>query len=210
MWVRGFCIFKIYFLFCIVLLLILWPGTWSWDDLWMLDTVSKYTSWNPWQNVLTGIYFDLLLQVLPFPGGIILIQNLMISICVAFCITRLESTSLVGKLNNTSLDIILKILPFILPPIIMYQFSGYRCGMSMYLELMMVVELLARFNADTAWDVKHMILFCLLVSVVARWRSESFIYIPCIIVLLLVMPTEIIKKHNKILSIVIIITLFVF
>lgn len=68
-WKRGFFVFKVYFSVMMLLLLVLWPGTWAWDDLGTLSAISYYEGWNAWQHVLTGVYQDVLLQILPFPGG---------------------------------------------------------------------------------------------------------------------------------------------
>lgn len=125
MYLRGGQFFLVYFSCTMLLLIILWPGTWAWDDLVTLRNIQHYNSFNPWQHILTGLYQDIMLQILPFPGGIILLQNVWISLIVAFSITKIESAFHIRRLKNWILDILLKLIPFFLPPILMYQFSGY-------------------------------------------------------------------------------------
>lgn len=39
---RGLSIFRVYLLISAVFLIILWPGTWAWDDIWTLLSERKY------------------------------------------------------------------------------------------------------------------------------------------------------------------------
>lgn len=182
---RGLEIFSVYFLIMIVFLLILWPGTWSWDDLLLLNAIQTYKDFRPWQHVITGIYQDVLLQVLPFPGGIVFLQNVIVSLCVAFSVVKLESTYNLKKLNNACLDIFIKIIPFLLPPILVYQFSGYRMGLYVYLELVTLLISICAITNEEKWTWRYIFLFCFLVVVVATWRTESFLYAPTFCILLL-------------------------
>ena len=90
LWKRGLFIFLVYFFIVMCFLVILWPGTWSWDDLYTLSVIMGYKQWHAWQHTLTGAYQDVLLQILPFPGGLIFLQNVIISLCVSFSVVRLE------------------------------------------------------------------------------------------------------------------------
>lgn len=182
---RAFFIFKVYLGLLMILLLLLWPGTWSWDDLGTLIAISAYDSWQPWQHTITGIYQDVLLQILPFPGGMILLQNVIISVCVAFSVTKLETILGLGQWKNRFADALLKVLPFLLPPVLMYQFSGYRMGLYVYLELVMLIIMMGMKKEAQEWKLTYLVLFCILCSIVAVWRTESFFYIvpACMIVL---------------------------
>lgn len=206
---RAVQIFCVYFTLMMVLLLIVWPGTWSWDDLGTLSDIQWYNSFQPWQHIITGIYQDVMLQIFPFPGGIILLQNVIISICVAFSVTKLEQEYAIGMLKNTFLDILLKLIPFLLPPVLMYQFSGYRMGMYVYLELVMLVILLCSHRERGAWGWKHIILFCFLTMIVSTWRTESMVYIPCICILLCFFDKKVLPVSKKITSIVLVLLFFI-
>lgn len=206
---RGFKVFITYFIVMMVLLLLLWPGTWAWDDLWTLNAISSYGGWNPWQNIITGAYQDVLLQVLPFPGGIILLQNIIIALCVAFSVTKLESIFEIKRLKHNGLDVFVRILPFLLPPVLMYQFSGYRMGLYVYLELVMLVMLISAGKDKKEWDWKWMLLFSFLCVIVSSWRTESFFYIPAVCILIAFNKRNVISRKKKIACIVILITGFV-
>ncbi len=179
-YIRGVHIFIIYFSFILCFLFLIYPGTWAWDDLGTLNIISTYKSFHPWQHILTGIYQDALLQILPFPGGIIILQNFIISICVAFSVVRLEVCFNLKKLKSPIMDMIVKLIPFLLPPVIMYQMSGYRNGLYVYLEVVMIVELLSLIinKENISWG--KLVGLAFIIVIVSTWRTESFIYIPFI------------------------------
>ena len=205
LWVRGKKLFLGYLLVAMLLLLVLWPGTWSWDDLRILNAVSTYGGWFAWQHVLTGIYYDVLLQIVPFPGGIILLQNIIIALCVAFIITKLENVFNIKKFYTTGIDLAVKFFPFLLPPILMYSFSGYRMGIYVYIELVMLIMLISAHRENKEWGFKYTILFSVLCVITATWRTESFLYIPSISLLILFVRGTIISNSKKTLCIVIIV-----
>lgn len=62
----------------LVVLLIVWPGCWGCDDLGILQ-MARTLQASPWQHFLTSGAFILSLMFLPLPGGLVLIQNLLIS-----------------------------------------------------------------------------------------------------------------------------------
>lgn len=194
---RAFYIFKVYLTIILILLLILWPGIWSWDDLWTLDSIAGYESWHPWQHVFTGIYQNVLLQILPFPGGIILLQNVIIGLCVAFSVTKLEKAYNLKHLKYKIIDTTVKLLPFLLPPVLSYQFSGYRIGLYVYLELVMLVILITAIKDRKEWSISYLLLFCSLCIVVASWRTESFFYGPCACLLILAVNKKTIPYIKK-------------
>ncbi len=202
---RGLEIFTVYLILMMILLLILWPGTWSWDDLWVLNGISSYNSWYPWQNIITGAYLDVLLQILPFPGGIVLLQNVIISLCVAFGVTRLEMIFKIKRLKYKFADIFIKIFPFLLSPVLLYQFSGYRMGLYVYLEFTVLVILIGAFKDKTEWSGSYLCLFCFLCIIVSVWRTESFLYMPVACLAILFVKKNIIPKKRKILCIILLI-----
>ena len=200
---RGWSVFCVYFLLMMFILLILWPGTWAWDDLWTINGIKNYDSFHAWQHFFTGLYQDVLLQVFPFPGGIILLQNVIVSVCVSFVVTKLEATYNIVRLRNIFLDTILKVIPFLLPPVLMYQFSGYRIGLHIYLELVLLVILICGNREKDEWCWPYTILLGLLSSIVATWRTEAFIYIPCVCVLSWLIKEEVLPKKKKYICIII-------
>ncbi len=193
---RGIRVFLVYFIFSMTALLVLWPGTWAWDDIGMIQETLVYYQWDPWQHILTSIFQMVFLQILPFPGGIVLIQNALIAVCVAFCVVKLENSFHIGLLKYTWLDFLIKLMPFFLPPVLMYQFSGYRIGLYVYLELTMLCMLVSAFKEKKEWKIPDICIFCFLGAVTANWRTESFMYIPVLCMLIFQLKDVMTKKKR--------------
>lgn len=168
-----------------------------------------YDTFFPWQHILTGIYQDVLLQFLPFPGGLILLQNGIIALCVAYCVTKLEVAFSLKHLSNPLLDILLKLLPFLLPPVLMYQFSGYRMGLYVYLDLTMLVMLLCAGKNDSPWSWGKVLLFSFLSVIVTVWRTEALVYIPGLVLLLALIRRDTLTWAKKGLCVLLILCGFV-
>ena len=209
LWQRGLQVFAVYFPITLVFLLLLWPGTWSWDDIFTLERISTYESWDPWQHILTGAYDTVLLNVLPFPGGLIFLQNILVSVCVAFVVPKLESTFHLRRIPFWPADTLVKVLPFLLPPVLTYQFSGYRLGMYIYVELVALVMLLCAWKDKKEWSWKYTFLFTLLAVDTCLWRTESLVYVPFILLLLLCTRKDVLPKAKKVVSMALVVVCFV-
>lgn len=207
-YVRGGFVFGVYFFLIAILMLFLWPGTWSWDDLHMLYDIRTYTSLRPWQHILSGYFLDILFQIFPFEGGVILLQNIMISVCVAYAITKLEVIFNIRRLESKYLDIGIKLIPFLAPPVLMYQFSGYRMGPYIYLELVMIVMLLGLLKENKVWGKTYLAFFCFLAVIVSSWRTESFLYIPCICVCVVWTKKCVLTSRKKIVCVLLLLVGF--
>lgn len=183
---RGVFIFSMYFTILAILLLVLWPGTWYWDDIIVLFSIQQYHTL-PWQHVLTSVYQMVLLQILPFPGGLILLQNLLIAVIVAYSIVQLEQHVLYGCIfSNKYIDTLVKIVPFLLPPVLMFQFSGFRIGIYVYLEFLMLVILITTYKERIRWSYKKALFVCVLSALVCTWRSEALLYLPALFIAFLI------------------------
>ena len=60
-----------------LLLILTWPGTWSWDDVFIVQKASQYDT-SAWQHFFSGIFHILCLQTIPFVSGVIIMQILII------------------------------------------------------------------------------------------------------------------------------------
>lgn len=176
---RWFRFFGIYFEIQMLLMLILWPGTWAWDDIMTLEFSVRCYGIFAWQHVFTSIFQMVALHIFPFPAGIIIIQQLLIAVCVATSLFWMEQSLGLKRLKNGALDIAIKLFPFLMPPVLMYQFSGYRNGPLVYLELLLVVLLLKEIKErkQRCISIWYYVFLVSLLAVVAEWRSENIIYI---------------------------------
>ncbi len=182
---RGVHLFAGYFGLMMILMLILWPGTWLWDDIVTLTHDFQY-HYQPWQHILTSIEHLLFLQILPFPAGIIIIQNLCVSALAAFIIVKLETSY---NLYKELLDLFLKFAPFLLIPQLRYQFSGYRLGISTYFEIAALVMLLCAIQCKEKWDNIYFLFFTVISAMAINWRSENIFYLPIFLVLIIILKS---------------------
>ncbi len=174
---RGLQIFVFYFALMIILWIMLYPGTWSLDDIYVADNLQNYRA-NGWHHIITEYYQMTLLQFLPFLGGMILLQNALIAGIVAYVITRVETLFLGNvRLKWTCLDLLVKCLPFLMPPVLLYQFSGYRMGIYVYVELLLLVMLLCFLKEDGQVSMTSLFALAILTAIVACWRSEAIFYV---------------------------------
>lgn len=67
-----------YLILTLIVLVIVWPGCWGNDDLDVLR-LARTLEPNSWQHFLTSAVFILCLMFIPLPGGIVLIQTLLIA-----------------------------------------------------------------------------------------------------------------------------------
>ena len=206
--VRGWQIFKVYFSILLFILLLVWPGTWQWDDLWILLAIDYYNNFQPWQHIFSGYFHDIFLQILPFPAGIILIRNFINAICVAFFIVKAEKLFGIGKTKNNILDYIIKLIPFLLPPVLMYQLSGYRIGQYVYLELVLLIMLIAAIKEYKKLSIPYLSLLVLLCVICSCWRTESFVYILLTCISFFFISRNVISNKRKIISSVVLIVGF--
>jgi len=216
-YVREIQIFGVYFSVMFAILLIVWPGTWSWDDLIILNDVRYYSSFDDWQHIISGIYYDVLLQIFPFPGGIIFIQTVIISVCVAYSVTKLESHFMIRKsmiekhviknIKWSPIDVLIKVIPFLMPPVLMYQFSGYRMGIYIYIELVLLIILICDGKELSKWNWKKLITVCVLTVIVATWRTEAVLYVP-VVVLIIWFADKSSAVYKKIVGTAIVVLLF--
>lgn len=79
----------------------------------------------------------------------------------------------------------------------MYQFSGYRMGLYMYLDLTVVVMLLCANRDRLCWSWGKVLLFSFLSVIVTVWRTEALIYIPGLALLLAILPKDVLSWSKK-------------
>lgn len=194
---RAFKIFCVYYSICLILMVLIWPGTWFWDDICTLENIKNYRSLFAWQHILTGLYLDILLNIIPTPGGAIVLQLGIISIIVSYVITKLEFSFNLPKFTHSYLDIIVKCIPFMLPPIILFQYSGYRIGIYMFLELCSIVMLVCSKRENTDWSKTKFYTFVALCILVSTWRSEAALYLPLICILIFFVNKKVLSKVRK-------------
>lgn len=171
----------------LVVLLIVWPGIWGNDDLAVLS-LARTLQPNSWQHFLTSGAFILSLMFVPMPGGVVLVQNLLISAivgCFAAAAQDLTEKRLGHAVKPAWFAIVY--LPFLLPPVVMHTQQPFRTTWSGWTELFLVFMLVAMYLRGTKLNKKELCAIVVLGTLAASWRSECVYYLAAIPVLLLVM-----------------------
>lgn len=197
----------IYFTILIGLLLLVWPGTWSWDDIEILKNAS-FLDLTPWQHFFSGLFQILCLQTIPIPSGVIIMQIVIASLIVGYCISNISTLYGKNKKQVIILQIILGLIT-LLPPLVMYILSGFRMGMYSYLELLLITEMIILYKHKKQVTVNEILKISLLTIIIACWRTEAMYYPLFILVLYLILGNKVISKKVAIIaSLIVIITTF--
>lgn len=191
-----------YFIFTFILFLFVWPGTWSWDDIFILINCSVYNL-SSWQHFMSGLYMGACLQLLPFAAGFIIIQILFASFIVGYSINGIvNSLNIKNKKYRIVLAIIL-FLPTIFPPVLSYLYSGFRMGIYTYIDMLLISKLLMNYFNKRKIDDIETFYITILTIIVASWRTEAIYYIITVAIVLLLYGRKMISG-NKIFFIIII------
>lgn len=168
----------------LVILLIVWPGIWGNDDLAVLY-LARTLQPNSWQHFLTSGAFILSLMFVPMPGGVVLVQNLLISGivgCFAATAQDLAEKRLTRPVRPAWFALVY--LPFLLPPVLMHTQQPFRTTWSTWTELFLVFMLVAMYLRGTKLNKKELAAIVMLGTLAASWRSKCVYYLAAIPVLL--------------------------
>lgn len=181
-------IFGIYFGLMLILLVIIWPGVWVWDEFGIYEYAISLNHYY-WQHYFSSAYFILALMIFPFAGGIVLFQIILISLITTYILYDL---SLKYKRYNYLYFILL------LPPILLYNFDPIRVTMYSYILLFVLYYLYFKLYKATTLTFRSILPVILLAPFVVVWRSEGVLFLPFIIVLLFLVSRNKIKTSKLI------------
>lgn len=173
-----------YLVLTLVVLVIVWPSCWGSDDLDVLH-LARTLEPSSWQHFLTSAAFILCLMFIPIPGGVVLIQTLLIAGIVGGFLAAAETLARerMPKPPARGWFAILYI-PFLLPPVLLHDMQPFRSTWSTWTELFTVFLLVWWYLRGQAITKKQLAVFTLLGVLTAAWRSESIYYLAALPVLL--------------------------
>ncbi len=196
----GLVYFFGYLFIALILLLLIWPGAWSWDDINVLLRANFYMG-TAWQHIFTPILYVLFLQTVPIASGILIMQILIAGAIIGYCVSKVSSI-LSNSIKTQKIISIILFIPMILPPILLHILSGFRMGLYSYFELLLITEMFVIYKEKKELNLFRIILLSLLVIFVASWRTEA-IYYPIIFSLFLLLNRSAVPKRKTILLILI-------
>lgn len=164
--------FRFFFVYALLLLFILslvWPGVWRADEFWVL-LEAKDCHLQFWQGFLTSIYYILSMQLIPVPGGIVLVQVFLIAF-----LSAAAAADVYRRLQDGRWAWLL-LAPLLFPSILDYNLYPMRNILYAYLELTFLrrVADCCMDGRTTKTDVLH---FAVSVGILAAWRSEGVYYL---------------------------------
>lgn len=173
-----------YLVLTLVVLVIVWPGCWGGDDLDVLY-LARTLEPSSWQHFLTSAAFILCLMFIPVPGGVVLIQTLLIAGIVGCFLAAAETLARERMPKPPARGwFAILYLPFLLPPVILHDMQPFRSTWSTWTELFTVFLLVWWYLRGQAITKKQLAVFTLLGVLTAGWRSESIYYLAALPVLL--------------------------
>lgn len=181
--------FWIYLLFNSILLILIWPGAWKWDDIGVLHVVSDGMM-RYWQHYFTYSYYTVALLIIPFPVGVIILQIMTISALFQICLARLKNI-----IGTKRYGTVLLWLPFLLPPVLLTNLWPMRMSIYTYIEIFLIIELIYYKLQAIEWTYKMCAEIIILCAILSNWRSEGIYYIMAVPILCLTSMGGGIKKY---------------
>ena len=165
-----------------LLLLLVWPGIWRMDEFGILFE-ARNTFPVFWQHYLTSIFYVLSLMLIPVPAGVILVQNVCISLIVGWLLFRIKT---VFFKNRQSKMIYVMYVPFLLLPVLDSNLYPMRMSLYAYLELLVLAEFVFS-SIEKQISHKKIIALAILTAIVINWRTEAIYYLIALPVCFLVL-----------------------
>lgn len=171
----------IYLAIMTVVLILIYPGHWVWDEFHILQAVKSYIPY-AWQNYFTNVLYTYSLFILPSAISIVLIQITIISLIVGYASTVIKYIS-----KKTWTTFVIFIL-FLLPPIIINNFYPLRLTLYSYVEILLISYVLHIFylrRKKLSLSVAGFAFISFLIGLLSFWRSEGIYYlvaVPLVIV----------------------------
>lgn len=176
-----------------VFLLLLWPGTWSWDDIHVLNGTQTYT-FLPWQHFLSSVAIIFSAYLIPSVGGVVTVQVILIAFISGYVLSLFDTLFLDSDKRFYRLSLVIADLCFFLPPVLIYNCSKYRNTLCAYLEIFLFAFVVRLVKFPHLRHPKNYLFVFVLVIITASWRSENIYYAPiCFFIYLLLVG----KKHWK-------------
>lgn len=185
----------IYFLVLMILLILVWPGAWAWDDLGVIYGAQFY-NFTPWQHFLSGLFQVLSLQTLPFASGVIIMQIFLASIMVGYIVSFLGHAVAKGYKKNPRWARIIIFVPFFFLPVLFYVLTGYRMAIYQYLEILVFVMIMAKWLVKEKITYQWLILLGCLTVLVGAWRTEGLLIVVFVPIMLICLKNSFFTKKR--------------
>lgn len=180
-----------YFIFSMVLLLLIWPGNWLSDDLYVLEDTKNFLL-RSWQHYLTGTFYYIAVFLFPACVSIIIFQLLCISLIVGYFINAIYT------FTNHSKLALLAYIPFFFPTVLTENYYPLRAVLFSYLILFFITSLLINNKKE---KISNAVLISLsfITAIICNLRGEGATFLliaPTLVFLLLKRQTNLKQKFG--------------
>lgn len=158
-----------YFIFSMVVLLLIWPGNWVWDDLFVLKD-TKYLSIFGWQHALTGIFYFIAIFIYPSPVSVVILQLFIISLIVGFFVY------VVSLLCKKSKFCLIAYIPFIFPTVLIHNFRPLRAALFAFLILYFITKIFQIYTQKKQLSFTLTLFISLIAALITTLRGEGFYF----------------------------------
>lgn len=158
-----------YFIFSMVVLLLIWPGNWLFDDLNILSD-SKNFIVSGWLHILSGYFYFIALFIAPTPVSIVILQIAIISLIVGYLI------NCIGLITKSKLCYI-AFIPFFFPPVLVMNFYPLRPTLFGYLILFFTTKILFIYLNKKSITASSAFFISIVVAIIATLRGEGIVYV---------------------------------
>lgn len=163
---------SLYFLIQLPLFILIYPGYWVWDELYVLRNAQVYST-EAWQNIFTNLYHTFCLYIIPTGVGIVVLQMVGASIVVGYLLSKLRET-----LHRPWLALIAGI-PFLFIPILLNNLYPLRLTAYSYVEILILFQLLLLFLHKL--HIRRPFLYFFWTStfivLLSFWRTEGIFFL---------------------------------
>lgn len=173
----------------LLILLLIWPGAWGNDDLYVLD-MARSLQLTPWYHYLSSVYQILVLMLLPFMSGTVVVQIFVISGMTGYLMALVQETAegycaARGWDTKFARCTAILYLPLVLPPVLLHNQEAFRPTWTSWTEIFLLAVVALWFSGHQPLSRgKWWTLICL-GALTATWRSECIYYVILVPVFLL-------------------------
>lgn len=180
--------FLIYLGIMSIFLIIIWPGYWVWDEIWIIDAINNGMVYT-WQSIITELFYAYSLLLIPSPVGITIIQTIIISLIIGFMQAKIEM-----KFKKKLYNIIAYIL-FLTPAILINNLYALRLSLYAYFLMLLITILIFDYWEHKELNKLKAIYMYLLNSIIMLWRSEGIIFLFIIPILIAIVYKNVRKLY---------------
>ncbi|GAA0077153.1 hypothetical protein UT300005_15310 [Clostridium sp. CTA-5] len=187
--------YKVFIRFFILIMIIYgilvyttWPGNWNNDEIFILSCVRSF-NFVFHQSIFTNIFYVLCLMLMPFAGGIVLVQAIIFASIISYIMT--QSFYRFGKKSWFILPVFFSI------PTLYFMLYPLRIGLYSIMFLLLLFELYQIFE-DKYTSAKKLYFIGILTTIVAYFRGESI----CLTILIPIIMLIFFRKYvgNKVIA----------